>query len=406
MQTGCLPFRLLRVDTLLPLVHRLRRCHLRPRLQEFVREYFDQNPISTLGVIIVHEGRASKISDLSANSKRHEAAIEAAMGTTSTVRPSGDFTLQAPLEMASRTLALLPTYGTREVVVIHGTHAICDPGDINATITELQKASVRVSVISLPGEVYIASRVASATGGQYAVPEHYDGLRTALLAQCPPPPRRVEEGDQKAAMVPMGFPTLVWEKPAICACHKVLKPKGYVCPRCRSMMCDVPTTCVVCRLQLVSAAALARSYHHLFPVPLFVEVPSATEPALVPAHVLRGGAVDAAADSSTGGGDGAAAAAVGGAAAATIGSAGASASGSSVGTPGALSTGDASAAAGDTGEGGGSDYVKDASTHCAGCCRPLLSDRPRYVCPACRCAFCDPCDAVIHETLHNCPGCA
>jgi hypothetical protein len=26
-------------------------------------------------------------------------------------------------------------------------------------------------------------------------------------------------------------------------------------------------------------------------------------------------------------------------------------------------------------------------------------------CPACRCVFCFDCDAYIHESLHNCPGC-
>ena len=45
--------------------------------------------------------------------------------------------------------------------------------------------------------------------------------------------------------------------------------------RCNSKCCDVPTACPICGLHLVSSARLARSYHHLFPVNKFEEVPRA-----------------------------------------------------------------------------------------------------------------------------------
>ena len=48
---------------------------------------------------------------------------------------------------------------------------------------------------------------------------------------------------------------------------------GYICPRCRAKASDLPTDCAVCGLKLVLAPHLARSFHHLFPVPPFVEVP-------------------------------------------------------------------------------------------------------------------------------------
>lgn len=48
---------------------------------------------------------------------------------------------------------------------------------------------------------------------------------------------------------------------------------GYQCPQCGSKYCELPVSCISCNLTLVSAPHLARSYHHLFPVNHFREVP-------------------------------------------------------------------------------------------------------------------------------------
>ncbi|XP_010148085.1 PREDICTED: general transcription factor IIH subunit 2-like, partial [Eurypyga helias] len=48
---------------------------------------------------------------------------------------------------------------------------------------------------------------------------------------------------------------------------------GYFCPQCRAKYCELPVECKVCGLTLVSAPHLARSYHHLFPLDAFQEVP-------------------------------------------------------------------------------------------------------------------------------------
>jgi len=47
---------------------------------------------------------------------------------------------------------------------------------------------------------------------------------------------------------------------------------GFVCPRCMARSKEVPADCGVCGLRLILSTHLARSFHHLFPVPPFVEM--------------------------------------------------------------------------------------------------------------------------------------
>lgn len=54
--------------------------------------------------------------------------------------------------------------------------------------------------------------------------------------------------------------------------HSKFTLGGYICPRCKSKVCELPSDCDVCGLTLVSSPHLARSYHHLFPVDNFEEI--------------------------------------------------------------------------------------------------------------------------------------
>lgn len=78
----------------------------------------------------------------------------------------------------------------------------------------------------------------------------------------------------------------------MCACHREVRPgPHYACPRCKSRVCHLPTPCPVCNITLVSSPHLARSYHHLFPVPTF-QGASTSRPS--GAHARVGGAPGAA----------------------------------------------------------------------------------------------------------------
>ena len=57
----------------------------------------------------------------------------------------------------------------------------------------------------------------------------------------------------------------------------------FVCPRCKGRVAELPGECPVCRLTLVSSPHLARSYHHLFPVPPFEETSAPDDGDVAPA---------------------------------------------------------------------------------------------------------------------------
>lgn len=97
-------------------------------------------------------------------------------------------------------------------------------------------------------------------------------LKELVLEHAPPPPALAQMA--VASLVKMGFPQRAAEGlVAICACHREVKiGGGFTCPRCKARVCELPTQCHICGLTLVSSPHLARSYHHLFPVPPFEEV--------------------------------------------------------------------------------------------------------------------------------------
>ncbi|CAM9358466.1 unnamed protein product, partial [Heterosigma akashiwo] len=193
--------------------------------------------------------------------------------------------------MATTSLKAVPEYGSRELIIIYGSLSTCDPGDIHDTIEQAKKARVRISIIGLSAEVYICRRAAEATGGTYAVATGPPALRQGLMAAVAPPAERAGagRGPAFADLRPAagGWP---WASPA---CSRTSRPwaqrrahgwghgGGPACPRCRTRVADLPAACPVCALPLVSSPHIARSYHHLFPVPPFQPVPTKSQEVVI-----------------------------------------------------------------------------------------------------------------------------
>ncbi|XP_050213363.1 general transcription factor IIH subunit 2 [Mercurialis annua] len=237
-------------------------------VEAFIREFFDQNPLSQIGLVTIKDGVAHSLTDLGGSPETHIKAL------TGKLECSGDSSLQNALDLVRGYLDEIPSYGHREVLILYSALSTCDPGDIMDTIQKCKKSKIRCSVIGLSAEMFICKHLCQETGGLYFVSMDETHLKELLLEHAPPPPAIAEFAT--ANLIKMGFPQRTAEGSiSICSCHKEAKVgEGYICPRCKARICDLPTECRICGLTLVSSPHLARSYHHLFPITPFDEVPA------------------------------------------------------------------------------------------------------------------------------------
>ncbi|XP_013143875.1 PREDICTED: general transcription factor IIH subunit 2 [Papilio polytes] len=250
-------------------------------LEKFVEEFFDQNPLSQLGIIAMKNKRAERITELSGNIRKHIKAVQSLTNLALVGEPS----LQNTLELAGRILRPLPGHASRELLVLFASLTTCDPGDIVPTIQGLKTDGIRCSVIGLAAEVRICKKLCQDTGGEYGVVLDDVHYRSLLLEHTSPPPRARA---LDAGLVKMGFPHTpppnTQSDPSgnadppitVCMCHleegEGVGGEGHLCPQCRSKYCSLPAQCRTCGLTLASAPHLARSYHHLFPVEPYEEL--------------------------------------------------------------------------------------------------------------------------------------
>lgn len=316
----------------------------------FVREFFEQNPISQLGILGMRDGLAVRISELSGNPNDHITALKELRNT----EPKGAASLQNALDMARAALYHTPSHGTREVVIILGALSSSDPGDIHQTINACVRDKLRVTVIGLAAQMHICADLCARTNagdtGSYNVALDEPHYRELLMAITTPPVMRQTSSTSAAvsrsALLQMGFPSRYTEpKATLCACHGVLTQGGYNCSRCKAKVCSLPQTCPACDLTLILSTHLARSYHHLFPLLLWNEV--SWSRAVQKKSTRCFGCL------------------------------------STFPQPPKATTSDG-------------EVQKRAEG---------ASESSRYECPSCERHFCVDCDVFCHEVVHNCPGC-
>jgi transcription initiation factor TFIIH subunit 2 len=320
---------------------------------EFVTEFFEQNPISQLGIIGMRDGIAVRISDMSGNPTEHIEKLKLLREQ----EPQGNPSLQNALEMSRAALFHAPSHGTREIFIIYGALLSSDPGDIHETIASLIKDRIRVSVVGLAGQVFICSELCKRTNagddGNYSVALNEQHFRELVMALTTPPVTRTKQ-QSNSMLLMMGFPSRTLgagKTMSFCACHSKLTRGGYLCTRCDSKVCSLPAECPACGLTLILSTHLARSYHHLFPLKNWVEVPWSEASR---SKACRGCQFVFSS------------------------------------MPKWKGKGSRAGEEGKRGEGG---EVKG------------MSESGRYACTVCGNHFCIDCDVFAHEVLHNCAGC-
>ncbi|KAF4313500.1 von Willebrand factor type A [Botryosphaeria dothidea] len=343
--------------------------------QEYVREFFEQNPISQLSVMTMYDGLCSRVSELSGNPMDHIAPLQKMRDTRSPnyQDPRGSPSLQNALEQARAALYHTPSHGTREVIIVLGALLSLDPGDIFKTIANCVKNNVRVNIIGMGGRLKICQEISSRTNGgdesAYGVAVDQLHFRDLLLATTTPPVIRqmtAHAAANPASLLKMGFPSRVVEDiPTICACHGTLTRGGYLCSQCQAKVCSLPTTCPSCNLTLILSTHLARSYHHLFPLKNWREVTwdrarqigsAECKSCLTPFPPIPSSKAAAK-------------------------------------RPGFAN----GQKIGGTSENGVTEKRKTEGSG--------ASESSRYECEDCKNHFCVDCDVYCHEIVHNCPGC-
>ena len=256
-----------------------------------------------------------------------------------------------------------------------GSLTTCDPSDIDETIKACKKSNVRCSVICLAAEVRIYKHLTKETGGEFGVILDDSHFKDLLQTHLEPPPSSTSA---EASLIKMGFPCHSGQQSGsddqtrsglgMCLCHQDLQDQGvdsgsrlsvsgFLCPQCNAKYCELPVECRICGLMLVSAPHLARSYHHLFPLPTFKEASACPYPKLNIVFIVDYSFLDILFQILV------------------------------------------------------SELRQDPSAtmpSCFCCVRQFStsSEAKCFKCPLCSRLFCGDCDLFVHETLHSCPGCA
>lgn len=132
-------------------------------MEIFIEEFFDQNPICQLGIIVMKDKRAEKLSELSGSARKHVRSLKELNVS------QGEPSLQNGLDLARNSLKMLPSHASREIVVLMSSLTTCDPTDILVTIENLKKDGIRCSVVSLSAEIHVCRYLTEQTNGEHRI---------------------------------------------------------------------------------------------------------------------------------------------------------------------------------------------------------------------------------------------
>lgn len=229
-------------------------CNIKPTRAEctialiigFIHEFFDQNPLSLLGIIMTRDGQAEILSPLSSSPSAHISVLR----DPSIREPRGEASLQNGLELARLSLRYLifryfmpshvPLHCMREVLLISSSLTSCDPSDIFQTLASLVSSKIRVSTIGLAAQVSLCARLAKETTGTYSIILNQGHFRELLWKAVAPPAASINNSGTSCVL--MGFPrTYRVLHGVLCACHHNIVQKIHECPRCESSVCGMRT---------------------------------------------------------------------------------------------------------------------------------------------------------------------
>ena len=236
----------------------------------FVQAYFDQNPISQMAIVATFKSKAQVVSQMGGNPQMHLTNLNEWFVDYG--RVGGNASFQSALAISEAILKHVPSYKSREILMIVSALTTVDAADIQDTIRAIKSENIKCSVVSLSCETHICRVLAHATGGVMHVATSGASFQQHVLSFVAPAPLEKTVKTIRS-WLEIGFPCKENDSfPSLCNCHGLLQYSSYTCPKCFARYCSVPIDCKICGITLVSNPQLSRVLHHIFPVSNFEEV--------------------------------------------------------------------------------------------------------------------------------------
>ncbi|KAL0214417.1 hypothetical protein P9112_006601 [Eukaryota sp. TZLM1-RC] len=235
----------------------------RSSLTTFISPFLSENALSQICLIAIKDGKAIKITDFTSNTS----VLSSAISSKQLDVGMGNFSLQNGLSLSAELLQPLPTYASKEVLVLCSSISTVDPSDLLTTAKQLAESSIRVFMFSLGASVFAFEKVCSDTKGRFEVIQSVNQLPKLLSELITPPPSLTSSINH----IMIGFPSR--KEPTFCqnSISSPLQLVSYECPQCVSKVPSIPSICPVCSLHLVASSNLLHANHHLYGGREFVE---------------------------------------------------------------------------------------------------------------------------------------
>jgi transcription initiation factor TFIIH subunit 2 len=157
----------------------------------------------------------------------------------------------------------------KEILIITSSIGTRDSGDYDQVINDVKKSGMKISVISICGEVSLFKKMTQISNGLFYVPVDRHHFEIILNYFIEP----LECLESTSSLIKLGFPQPILE-PGVCTCHLQFHKTLLECPICKTSVCSLPCQCPICSIQLVSPINISKSYYFMYPLKPFECDPS------------------------------------------------------------------------------------------------------------------------------------
>lgn len=217
---------------------------------KFSKSFSETNPLSLLSILTIRNEKVhnfcyfDKFIKLSEIFKLHG---------------NGRFSLGSALEFINE---MDKTNYLKEILVIVADIGTRDVINLSEKIEIMKQKSIKISFISLNGEITLYKRIAMATGGMFCVASNLYHFEQLLFKYCIP---TVVNSSAPVNLLKLAFPERIVEQ-SICSCHLKLTNFGYICPICNTKVCQLPLKCPICEINLVNMMNLNKNMYYCYPM--------------------------------------------------------------------------------------------------------------------------------------------